>query len=332
MKALRLLPALALAAGTMAFVSPAGASTHGASDHGDHHGWHGLSWHHEHGHHGAVCTGTLSAPGVLTGTYAGNVVVNGVCLVNQGAASISGNLTITQGSAVVSAFGLDDATGTGNSSLSVGKNVFVADGATLIMGCEPNFFSCLDDPAASTGGTLTSTGSIGGSLFGDEALAVVVHASTIGRDAVSWGGGYGNNCATPTSSPSNSVSLQLWATVANSAPYTDFEDTSIHGSETVASLTSCWLGTARVKIGRDLLMLKNTLNDPDAIEILSNTVDHNLVCFGNTSVWDSAEASFGQTTVYPRTAEPNTVGHHRLGQCVLASPATQGGTPGPGPF
>lgn len=326
MKALRVLPAAALALGALTFLgAPAGADTH----HGLHHRW----WAHGRVHHGTVCTGTTTTPGVLTGTYAGSVTVKGLCVVNQGAATIDGNLVVAPGSAVVAAFGLDDATGSGNSSLTVKRDVTVRRGATLIMGCEPAYFTCLDDPGAQSGpGTLTSNGSIGGHLLGLRALAVIVHASTVGRDLVTLGGGYGNNCAAPTDSPSNSVSLSVWADIAKSAPYSDVEDTKVGGDVLVANLTSCWLGAARDTVARSVLLLHNRLNDPDAIEILANTVAGNLACIGNSSVWDSAEQSFGQTSLYPRTAEPNTVGGKRFGQCVLASPATQGGTSGPGPF
>jgi hypothetical protein len=288
-------------------------------------------WHHQHwgsGHHGkATCTGTTTAPGVLSGTYDSNVVVNGFCIVNAGPAVVNGNLVISDGSAVVAAFGQ------GNSSLSVNKNVFIASGATLILGCEPIFFTCLDDPGASTGpGTLTSAGTIKGHLIGVHALGIIVHASTIGGNAIVAGGGGGQSCATPVASPSNSQSLQLWATIASSAPYVDFEDTSIGGNELVFNLATCWSGTARVTAGKNVAMINDQLADPDGIEILANTVSGNLLCFHNSYVWDSSEANFGQTDLFPRTAHPNTVGKHRLGQCVLSSPTTQGGPLGPGPF
>lgn len=41
--------------------------------------------------------GTFKAPGVLKGTYEGNVVVSGLCLVNAGPSIVEGNLTISAG-------------------------------------------------------------------------------------------------------------------------------------------------------------------------------------------------------------------------------------------
>lgn len=329
MKKLRLISALALGAGSVALIALPAAAAQG----GKHHHGHGHGWGHGHVAHGGLCSGSFNQPGVLSGSYTGNVTVEGVCLVNMGAATVSGNVTVSPGSALVAAFGLNDMTQSGNSSLSVGHNIFVRDGATLILGCEPQFFPCQDDSGAATGpGTLTSKGTVGGSILATNALAVVVHASSIGGNLLMNGGGYGNNCATPAASPSNSASLQLWATLAMSAPYGDTEDTTVKGAVQVKGLTSCWLGMARDTVGR-MLLVHNTLNDPDAIEITTNTVLGNLACFGNLpTMWDSSEASFGQTTVYPRTAKPNTVDGNRLGQCVLASPATEGGPAGPGPF
>jgi hypothetical protein len=322
MKGLRLLPALALAAGSAALVSlPAAAAAPAAHD--------------GHGHHtnGNTCTGTPTAPGMLAGSYTGNVTIRGVCLVNMGVATVTGNLTVSKGSALIAAFGLNDMTQSGSSSLSVSRNVFVRAGATLVLGCEPMFFPCFDDPGAATGpGTLTSNGSVGGSIVSTHALGVVVHASSVGRNFLMIGGGYGNSCTAPTDSPSNSPALEFWATGAKSAPYGDVEDVTVNGTLQVKHLTSCWLGLARDTVGRSVLVSHNTLNDPDAIEILANKITGNLACFGNTMVWNSSEASFGQTGLFPRTPQPNTVGRHRLGQCVLASPTTEGGPSGPGPF
>ena len=79
-------------------------------------------------------------------------------------------------------------------------------------------------------------------------------------------------------------------------------------------------------------MFNNQLADPDGIEILSNTISDNIGCWANSYVWDSSEANFAQTRLFPRTPQPNTVGGHRFGQCVLSSPTTMGGPLGPGPF
>lgn len=75
--------------------------------------------------------------------------------------------------------------------------------------------------------------------------------------------------------------------------------------------------------GGNVVVVNNNLADPDAVEILDNTITGNLVCQHNSMVWDSAELT---QALFPRLPEPNTVDGKRVGQCVTASP------PGSGPF
>ena len=275
-----------------------------------------------------MCSGTPATPGVLSGTYHSNVVVEGMCVVNAGSAEVEGNLTVSPGSALGSFLGLNDTTGTGTSSPSVDGNLVMQDGATVILGCEPNHFTCIDDRT----NTLSSHGKVEGTIYASDALAVVVHASTVGGTIYQGGGGGGANCATPAASPSNTASLQVWASLFKSAPYGDYEDTTVGGGEYVWDLNTCWLGLPRTTVGESLSVRDVQLADPDGVEIVSNTVADNLACTNDSAVWDSAEASFSQQGLHPRIAKPNTVGDERKGQCVLASSSTQGGKPGPGPF
>jgi hypothetical protein len=47
-------------------------------------------------------------------------------------------------------------------------------------------------------------------------------------------------------------------------------------------------------------------------------------------MWNSFDLT---ENLFPRQAAPNTVDGSRVGpQCMLASPITEGGPPGPGPF
>jgi hypothetical protein len=265
----------------------------------------------------ASCTGSFESPGVLAGTYSSNVTVAGVCTVNAGPALIKGNLTLSPGAAVVAAFGLNDNTASGSSSLTVTGNLQVRQGAVLLLGCDPQSFPCIDDPNPEQP-TLSSPGAVSGNLSEQQPLGVVVHNSTIGGNVQETGGGGGLTCE-----PSGAFAA------FGSPVYSDYEDSSVKGNLDVIGLTSCWLGVARVHVGGNLNMLHNHLADPDAIEIISNAISGNLLCQQNSQVWDSADLS---ESLYPRIAEPNSVGGHRIGQCVLASPATEGGPSGPGPF
>lgn len=266
----------------------------------------------------ASCSGSFQSPGVLAGTYSSNVTVAGVCAVNAGPALIKGNLTLSPGAAVVAAFGLNDQTASGSSSLTVKGNLKVQQGAALLLGCDPQSFPCVDDPNPEQP-TLSSPGAVSGNLSEQQPLGVVVHDSTIGGNVQETGGGGGLTCE-----PSGVFGA------FGSPVYSDYEDSTVKGNLDVIGLTSCWLGVARVHVGGSLDMLHDQLADPDAIEIISNAISGNLLCQQNSQVWDSADQS--ENGLYPRLAEPNSVGGHRVGQCVLASPATEGGPSGPGPF
>jgi len=264
-----------------------------------------------------ACSGTPTAPGVLTGTHA-TVVVNGVCFVNEGRAVVTGNLTVTAGSALVAAFALNDTTGTGHSSLTVKGNVQVNVGATLLMGCNPANFACIDDPNQSAP-TLSSHATVGLDLRSFRPLGVIVHNFTVGGDIIQTGGGGGVNCKP-----------QGLFQVFNSPVYSTYEVGTVGGDVRISSYFSCWMGVVQVHVGNTMSFLGNKLADPDAIEILANNIAGNLICRGNSMTWNSSEASFSH--LFPRDPQPNTVGRNRKGQCVLASPTKPGGPLGPGPF
>ena len=103
-----------------------------------------------------TCTGTLATPGLLAGRYRGTVIVKGYCIVDGGPTHIDGNLVLRPGSAVNATYARNDVSGSGKSRLWVKDNVKVYKGATLLMGCEPKYAPCTDDPNAATGGKAES--------------------------------------------------------------------------------------------------------------------------------------------------------------------------------
>jgi hypothetical protein len=264
------------------------------------------------------CTGTPEAPGVLSGRYSSRVVVEGVCKVDAKRVVVRGNLVVGENSTLLAAYGQSQPAGKGPSSLTVHGRLRVLKGGTLLLGCEPEHFVCLNDPDP-TDPTLSGRGTIFGNLVATEALGVVVHNSHIFGRVRQIGGGGGTSCE-PTG-PFLELGLP--------AVYSDYEDTSIGGNINVRELESCWLGLARLQVAGNMRVNQNQLADPDAIEILSNVIRGNLACQGNSQVWDSADLT---EELYPRAPEPNTVFGQRRGQCRLASPETEGGEPGPGPF
>jgi len=265
----------------------------------------------------ATCSGTPKAPGVLTGTFKGSVVVSGACQVNAGPAVINGDLTLSSGSALLAVFALNDQTGTGHSSLSVKGNILVRAGATLLMGCNPANFPCLDDPDQSNP-TLSSHDTVGLDLRSNQPLGVIVHNFTVGGDVIQTGGGGGVNC-----NPQGIFKL------FQSPAYSTYEVGTVGGDVRISSVHSCWMGVVELHVGNTVVMYRNKLADPDAIEILSNNITGNLICRGNSRTWDNGDIS---EHLFPRQPEPNTVGRNRKGQCVLSSPNTRTDKPGPGPF
>ena len=260
----------------------------------------------------ATCSGSPTAPGHLTGTFTSNVVVKGLCLVDSGPAVVDGSLTISPGAALVSAFGLH------NSSLSVKGNVLVRADATAVLGCNPANFPCIDDPNPSNP-TLSSHVGVGLDLRSNLALGVIVHNFSVAGDVIQTGGGGGRQCVP------QGIFKQFGQPV-----YSAYEVGSVGGDVRISSVQSCWLGVVQLKVGNTVVMHFNKFADPDAIEILANHIRGNLICRGNSRTWDSAEVTPGH--LFPRVPQPNTVGRNRMGQCVLSSPTTPGGPPGPGPF
>lgn len=261
-----------------------------------------------------VCKGSSSKPGVLTGKHSSGVDVKGYCFVNAGPAHVIGDLTVEPGSVLVAAFGMH------NSKLKVTGDLNVDTDSTLVLGCSATQFACIDDPKQSAP-TLNSSPTVTGDITSSMALGVVVHSATVGGSVSQTLGGGGLSC-TP----------QGPFAAFHSPVYSAYDDTTITGSLKVTKLTSCYLGVARVHV-HNLKVTYNSLADPDAIEILANHVKGNLTCSHNKQhVWDSSEASFGQSGLYPRKLERNTVAGTRSGQCVKAGPLTQGGPPAGGPF
>jgi hypothetical protein len=245
-----------------------------------------------------TCTGTLAAPGVLAGTYRGDVVVTGVCQVNGGAAVIKGDLILAPGSALNATFALNDVAKTGRSSLTVRGDVKVQHGAVLGMGCEPNQMPCSDDPNAGTGGTLTGQNHVSGDVTGSRALAIIVHASTIRGDVSLRGGGGGVTCDVPATG--------IFASL-QSPVFSDFEDSTIGGNLTITGLRTCWLGALRNHVRENVIDVNNTMADPDANEALANVIHGSIACFGN-----SPAVQYGDSG-----SSPNQVRRHAFGECAF---------------
>jgi hypothetical protein len=264
--------------------------------------------------HNYTCKGNAISPGVLAGDYL-NVVVKGVCYVNSGIANVSKNLTVTPRSTLVAAFGMNDRTKRGGSALYVSGNLYVRPGSTLILGCEDRYdnifgkksptFPCFDDPHPKKP-TLSSHGYVGGNLIALRSLGVVVHNSTIGGSVIERSGGGGLNCR-PTGEFAE----------FKSPVYSDYEDDWVGRTLEILGLRSCWYGALRDYVGRDGVVEKNIMADPDAGEVNTNVIKRDLICRLNKPA-----IQFGDSD-----GKPNRVARSAQGQCafnvILPSPAPE---------
>jgi hypothetical protein len=260
------------------------------------------------------CTGGNIPPGVYR-----SMVITGVCYMPAGNVVVKGNLTVAPGAL------LDNGTpgdpNTANPAVSadlyVGRNVTVGKGAVLLLGCTPNG-ACSPPTIPNVG---ISTAHIGGNLTAHGALAVVVQSADIRGNFSLFGGGGGTMGGVATGAcfaapPPAPWSEDAGSAVAGSPVYSDVEDSTIGGNYTIAGLSSCWLGTLRNQIGGNATFIRNSMGDPDAMEIGGNLVRGNLTCFKNAPA-----PQFGDG------ASSDLVGARAKGQCgfnlVLPNPAPQ---------
>ena len=246
-----------------------------------------------------TCTGNQDAPGTLSGTYPSGVVVSGYCKVDGGAAVVDGTLTVASHSILDASFAFNDVTGTGSSSLKVTGDVKVGNGATLFVGCEPGYFACTDDPS----GTASGHDHILGNLVATSALGVVVHHASVGGSLTQSGGGGG--VTTPAGGTGVVCHAAPRGPYAMTGIYSDYEDDAIGGNLEVTGVRTCWFGMLRNKVPGDLVVSHNTFSDPDADEVMQNTVGKNVTCKGN-----SPAVQYGDSG-----ATPNVVTGDAAGEC-----------------
>ena len=234
---------------------------------------------------GSTCSGGSIAPG----TYS-SLTISGFCTVDAGVVIVRHDVTVKSNAGLIAAFG-------GGPALTVGGNLHVRPNGVLVLGCEPEAFVCLNDPDQQVG-TLSSKGTVFGSLEAHDALAVLVHNSFIDRNLVLDGGGGGVNC-----NPQDAL--------FGSPAYATFEDISVGGSATIKHWRSCWLGLFRTTIRYNVSFRDNITADPDGNEVATNTIRGNLFCSK-----DNPAAQVGDSG-----GAPNIVLGQAGGECAtLAAP------------
>jgi len=128
----------------------------------------------------ATCFGGSVAAGIYS-----NLSIAGFCNVDSGSVTVEHNLMVLPGGTLNAQFGGTDIVPA--SDITVGGNLQVQTNGVLVLGCEPVHFICANDPDQSVGSYSTSD-TVSGNLIGEDALAVVVHASAIGHNAILSGG------------------------------------------------------------------------------------------------------------------------------------------------
>jgi hypothetical protein len=145
---------------------------------------------------------------------------------------------------------------------------------------------------------ITTSNVIKGGVSANQPLTLIFHSNTITGGLSVQGGGGGVNCDT---NPNLSAAFD-----GPSATYTDFEDNTIRGRVSISGLQSCWFGIFRSQVNGSVSITNNTLADPDATEVATNTVMGNLTCRGN-----SPAAQIGDSE-----GLSNIVTGQKLGECA----------------
>ena len=234
----------------------------------------------------AASAGTCSGGSVTAGTYSA-LTITGACTVDAGTVNVTRNLTVAPGGELIAAFG--------GSDVHVGGNVMVGANGVLILGCEPEAFTCVNDTPP---GTMITHDTVGGNVISQGALAVIVHATTIDGNSITQGGGGGVTCG--SSIPN---------VPGGSPAYIDFEDNTIGGNSIIQGVQSCWAGYIRNHVSGNVIYQRNMFADPDASELTTNNVGRNMICFGN-----NPQVQFGDSH-----GTPNVIGGKALGECTAVA-------------
>lgn len=219
-----------------------------------------------------ICPGPQSGVTAISGSY-GNLTITGNRYVAKNTTlTVSRNLTIAPG-ACLDAFTLG--------TVTVGGNVKVGKGAILALGCTP--FSVMTfEPCE---GKFTHD-TVGGNVVATQALTMYLDGDTIHGNLVSNGGGPG---------------LGL--------PFVNFpvKDNTVDGNLIVQGWHGGWAGVIRDVVGGNVIYSRNkSALDPDANEVVTNTISGNLICHGNSPAVQVGDSG----------GSPNNVGGRKIGQCT----------------
>lgn len=228
-----------------------------------------------------TCSG--GAPGfgnaavIPAGSYTG-LTVTGYCVFGPGTMTINGKLTIADGAQLN-----DHASGMAE-SVHVTGNVTVGNGAVLGLG-DYNPFS-------------HESAVVDGNVTAHQPETLYLGGMTVHGNVVSNGGG---NPASERNFP--------------------FKDNTVDGNVIIQGWHGFWFGVIRVTVGGNVIVAKTSgtqvgLPDTDfegildSTEVVSNVIEGNLICHGNTP-----PAQIGDAILDPGNGL-NTVGGNAIGECA----------------
>ena len=230
-----------------------------------------------HHHHNSTCRGGVLHSGVFR-----SVRVSGACQVADGAkVLVLRNIVVKRGAS------FDAST---HSKLKVLGNVYGARRSMVALGCT-------DAHPCSTDGQPGIVGAdvVRGRVLLNHVYNAAINGVTIKKSLISFGGGAG-----PLDPETQFVPFSI-------------KDDTIGRNIKVVGLNTVWFGVIRSNIGGNVVLLRIKGSDPDANEVVANTIGKNLVCYGN-----SPAAQFGDAISDPGLPPgygPNSVGGHARGQC-----------------
>jgi hypothetical protein len=222
---------------------------------------------------------TCTGGSIDAGTY-DSVTVTGSCTVDDGSISVRHDLVIRKGAVLLAWYG--------GSNVTVDGNLRVEKNGVLVLGCGLPSSVCSDDPGDYS---YRAAGTVGHDLKAEDALAVIVHNTSVGHNLDQHGGGGGLNCDSPA--------------------YSTYEDTTIGGSVSITGLRTCWLGFLGNTVGHNVEFNNNRTfmvepTGPDGNEVAANVIGGNLSCAGNHPAPQVGDSGLPL----------NVVGRHATGQCA----------------
>ncbi len=164
------------------------------------------------------------------------------------------------------------ATCIGVGHVTVNGNVSVGEGATFVLSAE-------DTPDA--------TSTINGSVQATNPLNLQIHFTTINGRIESHGG----------SGPFGGPFDVTWITI---------EDSLINGGVTIDGYNGFWMGFIRNHVNGTVNLNDNTLVDDDGNEYVTNSINGNLKCSGNSPAPQVGDSG----------GNPNQVNGRATGQCA----------------